>query len=361
MSAGQGGPPVIAFAEVPAFYAEVERAADATLRERPVLVGGDPRKRGKVQSASAEACRAGVVAGMPMLEALALCPRARVIKTDMQRYRDASAALRGCLRSVCEALEPEGLAGAFFDLRGAIEEPEALAVRLLQTVACELGLPLRVGIGPGKLVARLAAEESGTARWRYVRPADVSGFLASLSVERLPHVGPKTAAALHALAAHSVGDLVRLSASQLEPVLGRRAPEILALARGEDPSPVRVEQHGRSLSRECSFEEPETDATALAAALAQLAGQLAAQLERQGLQARRVAVKVRTADAITTTRSCTLTAAVATRAEIYDPAASLLARSGVGGRGVRSLALTLAGLAFAGSRARQLDLFSADD
>jgi len=353
--------PMIAFVEVPDFYAAVERAADPALRERPVIVGGDPRKRGKVQSASSEARSAGVVEGMLVLEALERCPRARAIKTDMPRYRDVSIALRACLRTFLEAIEPEALGSAYLDLRVVAEPPEALASRLLETVTRELGLPLRMGIAPGKLVARLAAEEAGPRGWRRVGPADVSEFLAPLALARLPRVGPKTVSALQELGAHTIGELVRLPPARVEAALGSRGLEILELARGEDRTPVRLERHARSMSRECSFDEGETDEAVLVASLADLAGVLEAQLERQGLEARRVAVKVRSLDQVTTTRSCTLEQAVSTRAEIYDQAAALLARSQTRGRTVRCLGITLAGLSFVGSRESQLDLFSSRD
>ena len=81
----------VLFAEVPCFYAAVERADDPDLVGRPIIVGGDPRKRGLVQGASPEALAAGVNLDQPILEALKLCPEARAIRTNMGRYREALA------------------------------------------------------------------------------------------------------------------------------------------------------------------------------------------------------------------------------------------------------------------------------
>ena len=80
----------VLFAEVPCFYALVERAQDPALAERPVIVGGDPRKRGLVQGATEDALAAGVAIGMPVLEALELCRSARVRRTDMRASRRVS-------------------------------------------------------------------------------------------------------------------------------------------------------------------------------------------------------------------------------------------------------------------------------
>ena len=111
-----GAEGTILYADVPSFYAAVERLADASLGGRPVLVGGDPRKRGKVQSASREALAAGVALGMPMIEALERCPAARRVQTDMKRYREASGKLAVCLRRVAEEIEPAGLGGAGWEI-----------------------------------------------------------------------------------------------------------------------------------------------------------------------------------------------------------------------------------------------------
>ncbi len=122
------------YVEVPGFYACVERAADPALARRPVVVGGDPRKGGLVQAATSDAAAAGVTAGMPMLEALERCPGARALRTDMRRYREASAQLFACLRRACERLEEAGLGGAYFE--GAMREaPEELAAALRERVA----------------------------------------------------------------------------------------------------------------------------------------------------------------------------------------------------------------------------------
>src|SRR5262245_42219214 len=148
----------VLFAEVPGFYAAVARADDPSLAARPVVVGGDPRKRGRVQSATADALAAGVTLEMTVLEALRQCPSARAVRTDMARYREVSRRLFAVLRANSPQLEAFGLAACYADVSAA-DDAEAHARMLLDAVAAQLGLPLRVGIGSGKFLARIAAEE----------------------------------------------------------------------------------------------------------------------------------------------------------------------------------------------------------
>jgi DNA polymerase-4 len=149
----------ILFAEVPGFYAAVARADDPTLAGRPVLVGGDPRKRGRVQAATSDALASGVTLEMSILEALRHCPQARAVRTDMPRYREVSRRLFAVLRGVESHLETFGLSACYADVTVHRDEAEALARRAMDTVAEALDLPLRIGIGAGKFLARLAAGE----------------------------------------------------------------------------------------------------------------------------------------------------------------------------------------------------------
>src|SRR5262245_62835042 len=149
----------VLFAEVPSFYAAVARADDPSLASRPVVVGGDPRKRGRVQAATADALALGVTLEMTVLEALRLCPGARAVRTDMPRYREVSRRLFAVLRAIEPQLEAFGLAACYADVSARGAEAEAHAQQLLGAVATELGLPLRVGIGAGKYLARIAAEQ----------------------------------------------------------------------------------------------------------------------------------------------------------------------------------------------------------
>ncbi len=353
-----GGAGAILYAEVPSFYAAVERLADPSLEGRPVLVGGHPRKGGKVQSASWEAQEAGVAVGMPMLDALERCPAAGRVRTNMKRYREAAGVLLVCLRRVVQELEPAGLGGAYIDTRTRREQPETLAGRLAEKVKAELGLCLRAGIAPAKFLAKLAAEEVGQEGVRRIRSNEVSAFLGPLSVSRLPRVGPKAVVTLQELGVTTIGELLTVDAVLLERALGNRGLEILRLAQVRDTSAVRVARCPGSISREVTIARTEADRPDLPSLLSELARGLEVGLERQGLEARRVAVRVRGRDQVVTTRSLTLRGPIRSAVEVCQAASTLLGRTGVEARSMHSLCITLAGLSPAGVEESQLDLFS---
>lgn len=348
----------VLFLEVPSFYAAVERAQDPALAARPVIVGGDPRKSGRVQAATQDAIAAGVVPEMPVLEALRLCPQARAVRTDMALYRDVSRRLFACVRRLFPKLEPLGLGGAFLDASGT-RDPEGLACALCEGIEAELGLPLRVGIASGKFLARLAAEEVDAGGVRRIAAGEEAAFLYSLPVARLEGVGQKTAAGLAELGAERIGDVVALGRERLEQAFGSHGLRIFALACARDDEPVRASRHAQSLSKQRSFgPEPVVDRALLGDALQDLARQLEEELALQGLAAGRVALQVRYADQGRQSPSQALSGAVSAAQEILAVAERLLDRSQASTRPVRALGLQLAKLGPTAESDRQLDLFS---
>jgi DNA polymerase-4 len=295
---------------------------------------------------------------MPVLDALARCPAARLRKTDMRAYREATARLRSCFRTVTEKVEPAGLDAAYLDVAGADESPEAIARTLLDAVAKELGLPLRLGIAPVRFLAKLAAEAAGPEPLLCIRPGEVRRFLDPLPVERLPGVGPRTRERLAELGATRVADLLRVGERALEEALGNHGRAIFALAQGADESRVRAAPHPRTVSHETTLAGPEIDRVALEARLAELAATVETTLARERLAAKRLVLKVRYADHEETTRSRTVTHPLAQAAELLALAVELLSRTQAGSRPIRGLGLVASSLVRARRDDRQLDLFA---
>lgn len=349
---------MLLFAEVPGFYAEVERVADPALAHRPVIVGGNPRKRGAVQAATADARALGVSVGMPMLEALEHCPHARAVTTNMRRYREAGAELRSQFRRATDRLEPAGVAAAYLDVSARPEAPQRVAEQLRDEVRAALSLPLRVGVSSIKFLAKLAAESLESDGVLQILPSGVHAFLDPLAVGRLPGVGPKTEATLAELGVRTAGDLARVDRRWLEERLGNHGLTILSYAQGRDPAGVRAAPHPRSVSQEATFAEPEIDRLALEERLAGLAMRVEEALARERLAAKRVAVKIRYADDEQTTRSRTVVHAMASARDLLAQAAPLLDRTQIGTRPVRGLGLVASELGRARRDDRQLDLFA---
>jgi len=151
---------MIVFILVPGLYAAVEQSDDPSLRGRPVIVGGDPAKRGRVTSASREARARGVVEGMETARALELCSDAVLRRTRVKRYRELAAELRELLRAESERLEDVGLDGTLLELPPGVDAV-ARAAELCVRIGAELGVAAVAGLGPTRFVAVQAAHHAG--------------------------------------------------------------------------------------------------------------------------------------------------------------------------------------------------------
>jgi DNA polymerase-4 len=342
---------------VPDFHIEVARLSDPALEHAPLVVGGDPRKRGRVRAASADLQAIGVREGMAVSEALEKLPGTRWVRTDMARARELSGLLRAAVRREVEAVETEGLAGFYLEAPPSREAALDLVRRLEASVATATRLPLRLGIAPVRFAARLAAEDAGRAGACIIEPDELDEYLLRQPIERLPGVGPKTAARLAELGAVDVPSLRKLGLERLELLLGNHGRSLWLLACGFDPKPLRVRRRPKSLSREETFCDPGCDRSVVHASLGRLAEHLERALRRDGLQAGRIALRITFDDSRTMTRSRTLEAPVADARMLATTARELLERIDAPTQVVRRAGLVLAGLEHAGAEDRQLDLF----
>jgi DNA polymerase-4 len=352
----------VGFAEVPDFHVEVARRASPELRTRSLLVGGDPAKRGKVVAASADLRARGIVEGMGLDEALDRAPDAHWVRTDMRRAREVSGLLRAAIRQEVDAVEIDGLAGFYFRAPSQRDAAIELAGRLEARVAERTGLPLRFGVAPARFAARMAAEDAGLRGATVIGLDEFEDYLLRQPLERLPGVGPKTAARLAELGTTDLPSLRVLGLARLEVLLGNHGRSLWLLACGEDPKPLRVKRHPATLSREETLATrddsgPEFEKLGLMESLTRLAGKLEQALRRDGLRARRIALRLTYMDERTVTRSRSLDSPISGAAELISAAQDLLARLGSDSPAVRRVGLVLKGLEISGAEDRQLDLF----
>lgn len=345
------------YVEVPAFYAAVERAAHPALLDRPLIVGGDPRKRGIVQAATPDARRVGVEDGMLVLDALSMCPGARALRTDMARYRETAKRLRSFLCTYSDRVESEGLGAAILEVSERSEDSELLGGELRRALREGLQLPSQVGIAPVRFVAQIAAREADDSGVRVVRPTEVRSFLEPLPAERLPGVGPNTVERLHEMGLHTVGDIAGSERSELETALGNHGLAIWAAARGQGSDQVRAASHSRTVSQEITLSRGERDRAVLQQTLSLLAERVTHHLELEVLSSKRLVLKLRFEDGEQITRTLSRDRPVFQLEEIRVLAEELLGRAEVGDRALRLVGIAATQLSRRTAGDAQLPLF----
>ena len=318
----------IIHADLDAFYAAVEQLDNPELRGRPVLVGGSPRSRGVVATASYEARAYGVHSAMPMSTAVRHCPEGIVVRPRFDRYREMSRRVMGVFRDLTDLVEPLSLDEAYLDISAVVEQsgqrPLGVAIDLKRRVKGETGLAVSVGVAAGKSIAKIASDLQKPDGLVLVPPGEEREFLAPLPAGKLWGIGPKTAERLRQEGITTIGELAEQPGDWFARHFGKRADSIRAKAMGRDDDPVQTERSPKSISSETTFPEDIGDAAALRAELTSLTAGVAQHLERKELQGRTVTVKLRLADFTTLNRQTTLAAPTGDATIILETAWALL-------------------------------------
>lgn len=347
----------VGYAEVADFHVAVARRGQPELAQGPVLVGGDPAKRGRVVGLTPDLRALGIEEGMGVAEALTRAPSARWVRTDMKRAREISGHLRAAIRREIGAVETSGLSAFYFSAPSRPDEARKLALQLVEIVERETELALRVGIAPARFAASLVAEDVGSTGVGVLTAEAFEAFLLTLPVERLPAVGPKTTTRLLELGVRDGAGLRELGPERLELLLGSTGRSLWLLACGEDPKPLRVRRHPMTLSREEKLTGAVHGPADLESAIARLSTRLERALRRDGLWAGRIALRLTSIDARSLTRSRSLWPPATSAADIAAAARELLERAESDHGSLRRIGIVLKGLEIAGAEDRQLDLF----
>jgi len=347
--------------DLDAFFVSVEQLHDPSLRNKPVIVGGQPSSRGVVSAASYEARRFGVHSAMPLSQARRLCPQAIFIPVHFSRYVEASGRFMALLETVAPVVEPLGLDEAFLDMSDAAPSSEAArehAVELKRRVRDELGLTVSVGVASCRAAAKVASDYDKPDGLVVIAPGGEAAFLSPLDVTKLPGVGQKSAAMLHELGVETIGQLAALPVAVLQQKFGKYGEALQHRAKGLDSSAVEPRGEPRSMSRETTFEVDTRDMNRLSATLRGMCDEVSHDLRAHGKRAGTVTLKLRYEDFHTVTRQASPGTETNSSDAMMATAAKLLGGLLAGeSRRVRLIGVRASRLA---GPEQQLDMFSPD-
>ncbi|MDD1704960.1 MAG: DNA polymerase IV [Methanoregula sp.] len=349
---------IILHLDMDSFYASVEVREDPDLRGKPVVVGADPKQgtgRGVVMTASYEARSVGIRSAMPIARAYHLCPGAIFLPPRMQLYARVSGEIMASLRSFGFPMEQVSIDEAFLDISpaGSFDAAGELGEEIQGAIARDYGLTCSIGIGPSKVVAKIASDYKKPGGLTVVAPHVVSGFLGPLPVRKIPGIGEKAEVELRSLGIRTIGELAGAEVQVLLARFGRGAVGMHNLARGVDGSEV-VERTGpRSVSRETTFDADTIEPEVLAATMEELVQDVHRNLTGEGLRFRTVTVKVRYQGFVTRTKARSFPHHTDDLATIRR-AADLLLRTLISDKKIRLLGLRLSGFETDDSRQTRL-------
>jgi DNA polymerase-4 len=246
-------PRAIIHLDMDCFYAAIEVRDRPSLRGKPVGVGGARDRRGVLTTCNYEARKFGVRSAMPTFMALQRCPDLIVLPTRFDVYRREAAVIRGILHRFTSLIEPLSLDEAYLDVTEHPGAPGPLAQVIRGTIFRKTKLTSSAGIGPNKLIAKIASEINKPNGQFEVTPEQVPEFMEKLPVRKIWGIGEKTERKLEELGVKTCGQLQRFSRPELVEFFGKFGLDLYDLCRGIDHRPVEPDRPRKSLSTEETF------------------------------------------------------------------------------------------------------------
>jgi DNA polymerase-4 len=318
----------IAHIDCDAFYATIEKRDNPALAAEPVIVGGG--RRGVVAAACYVARTFGVRSAMPMFEALRLCPHARVVRPDMDKYVRVGREVRQMMLALTPLIEPLSIDEAFLDLSGTERlhclSPGKVLARFAVDVEKKLSITVSIGLSCNKFLAKIASDLDKPRGFAVLGGSEAPTFLAPKPVSFIFGVGKVSAARLARDGFHRIADLQRASEVEMMRRYGEEGRRLARLARGIDQRHVSADRETKSVSAETTFDRDISAFRALERILWAQTEEVSARLKEKALAGATVTLKLKTADFRIRTRAHSFGSPTQLAGKIFSAARALLER-----------------------------------
>jgi DNA polymerase IV (DinB-like DNA polymerase) len=311
---------IIGHLDMDAFFAAIEERDHPELKGRPLVVGADPaggQGRGVVSTANYPARTYGIHSAMPISRAWQLAEAARrrgrpaavFVRGSHRKYGEVSGRIMAIVHHFAPIVEEASIDEAYFDLSftGSYDRAADLARQIKAAILAQEKLTASIGIGPNKMVAKIASDFQKPDGLTLVTEDSAEDFLAPMAVRKIPGIGPKTEQSLARLGIKTVKDLKRFSPAELHEKFGKWGPSLYERIRGRHDSPLVTEWEAKSVGEQETFAQDSRDLEFIFSRLWELCREVHRRFTAGGFHTyRTVVVTVRFADFETSTRSYTL-------------------------------------------------------
>ena len=333
----------IAHIDMDAFFASIEQRDNPSFRGKPVIVGADPKKgkgRGVVSTCSYEARTYGIHSAMPISTAYNKCPHGIFLPPNMKKYSTISDTIYDILYTFTPDIEMTSIDEAFLDISRSFHlfgSPHETCRKIKSKIKKETSLTASVGLGPSKMVAKIASDLNKPDGLTIVNKKTVFDFLNPLPIKCIWGIGPKMVEHLHSFGIQKIGDLAKRSRKELTVHFGTLGEHFWNLAHGIDDSEIYTICDSKSISNEITFDEDTNDKNTIESTLLYLCEKVSNRLRKEGLRGITITLKIRLTGFKTYTRSRTLKSPVNFVSDIYTEIQKFYTHFGLKNKKVRLL------------------------
>ena len=335
----------LAHIDCDAFYAAVEKRDNPELVDKPVIIGGG--KRGVVSTACYIARIYGVRSAMPMFKALQLCPKATVLRPNMEKYSSVGKEIRTLMRELTPIVEPLSIDEAFLDLTGTDRlhhaPPVETLVRFALKIENELALTISIGLSYNKFLAKVASDLQKPRGFSVIGQNEAVEFLKDQPVSLIWGVGKAFQKKLARDGIKTIGQLQSMNESELIKNYGVLGQRLSHLARGEDSRMVSTTSSAKSVSSETTFKNDIANLNELKVILRRQCENLSRRLKKEGIAGQTIVLKLKTFDFRSLTRNRKLAEPTQLADQIFQIGQELLEKE-VDGKKFRLLGIGVSGI-----------------
>ncbi len=321
---------VILHVDMDAYFASIEEKSNPMLRDKPVIVSGSPETRTTVSTANYKAREYGIKSGMPLGQALRLCPGAEIVVGNSSKYLSTTSRLLDIFREFTPRVECYSIDEAFLDITGSMElfgGAMPAARKLKDRVREILGLTCSVGIAPNRLLAKLASDSSKPDGLTLIERKDIPGLMEKLPVEKLCGIGEKLTARLNGMGINTCGDLAAYPEERLARIFGVNGRILKSMGRGDFSSHVNFfsqQDEYKSMGHSFTLYRDTVSPLLVRATLCRLCEQVGRRMRKAGYRGKSVTIMLRFSDFRTLIRQKSFRNHTDDGKEIYRVALSLV-------------------------------------
>jgi DNA polymerase IV (archaeal DinB-like DNA polymerase) len=307
---------VIFLADFDYFFAQCEELRNPAIKDKPVVVGvysGRTEDSGAVSTSNYIARNYGVKSGLPLFMAKKKleCTDAIFFKVDHEYYDQISSRIMQIFRGYTTALEQVSVDEAYLDVteevEGSFEKASEYAQKIKADVKAQVGISFTIGVGPNKLIAKIACDSQKPDGLTIVKPNEAKAFLAPLPVDRLLGVGKKTTVKMAEMGIKTIGELAKYDCQVLIEVFGKALGIYFHnAANAVDNEPVQEQGEAESISRIGTLKQDSRDLDFILQKTCELTDFVIKEIAAKGYSYKTVSIYVVNVDLSSKTRSVTL-------------------------------------------------------
>lgn len=333
--------------DMDAFYAAVEQRDNPSLRGKPVIISGDPSKRGVVSTCSYEARQFGVHSAMPSRTAYKLCPNGIFVPARFSAYKEVSLQIRDIFRDYTDLIEPLSLDEAYMDVtvnKKNMPYATEIAKEILKRIKKETDLTASAGVSFNKFLAKVASDYRKPAGLTVIKPENAQEFIDNLKIRKFYGVGKVTEQKMLRLNIHTGRDLRQYSLEQMKNLFGKAGSYYYNIVHCRDERPVTPYRERKSVGRERTFQQDIDDMGLITKHLLKLTGHVSEMLKNMETMGKTITLKIKYFNFRSSTRSYTLNSPTNSPEEIYRVISSLLNKTDAGKIKARLLGVSVSNL-----------------